>query len=120
MQNRRYYRLVLTLISIPFAGPLAAAQPPPPSASDAAPTCAALKRDPLPVWRDSSANANRLNDCGFELRGEGQSARAEHVFAAALEMAKRSSDRSAEATALDGYGAPLLTPGKPDRAEPVL
>ncbi len=119
MQNPRYYRLVLTLVSILFAGRHVAAQALS-SPSEAAPNCATLKDDPLPVWPDSSADARRLNDCGFELRAVGDYARAERVFAAALAMARREADRSAEATALDGYGATLVTLGQADRAEPLL
>ena len=121
MQNRRYYRLVPALLCLLVAGHVAAAaQPPAPAPADAAPACDALKHDPPPAWNDSPEHARRLNDCGYEFRGDGDHARAERVFASALDMAKRVGDRSAEATALDGYGATLVTLGQPDRAEPLL
>jgi CHAT domain-containing protein/Tfp pilus assembly protein PilF len=122
MQNPRYYRLVPALLSLVFAGRAAAVAaqstaPPPP---DAALACDALQHDPLPAWSDSGEHAARLNECGFEFRAAGDYAGAERVFAAALAMARRQSDRPAEATALDGYGATLVTLGHADRAEPLL
>jgi CHAT domain-containing protein/Tfp pilus assembly protein PilF len=120
MQSPRYYRLGSTLIACLFGGHLAAAQAPDTSRNDAAPSCDELTHDPLPVWTESAEHASRLNECGFEFRARRDYPRAERVFAAALEMARRQSDRSAQATALDGYGATLVTLGQPDRAEPLL
>jgi CHAT domain-containing protein/tetratricopeptide (TPR) repeat protein len=120
MQNPRYYRLVPTLLCILLAGHVAAAQTPAPPPPDAATACDELKHDPLPAWIDSADHSKRLIDCGYALRHDGDYARAERVFVAALDMAKRQADRAAEAAALDGYGATLVTLGQPDRAEPVL
>ena len=120
MQNPRYYRLVPTLIFILCAARIAGAQPPASPSPDPTSTCDALKHDPMPGWTDSPEHARRLNDCGFKIRGDGDYARAERIFAAALAMARRQADRSAEANALDGYGGTLLTLGQPDRAEPLL
>ena len=121
MQNPRYYRLVPALLCILLAGHVAgAAQTPAPPPPEPATACDELKHDPLPVWTDSPDHSKRLNDCGYEFRHDGDYARAERVFAAALDMAKRRSDWSARAIALDGYGSTLVTLGQPDRAEPLL
>ena len=121
MQNPRYYRLAPTLLTILLAGRVAhAAQSSAPAPPGATAACDELKHDPLPAWTDSPDHSKRLTDCGYEFRHDGDYARAERVFAAALGMAKRQADRSAEATALDGYGATLVTLGQPDRAEPLL
>ncbi|MEO8520237.1 MAG: CHAT domain-containing tetratricopeptide repeat protein [Acidobacteriota bacterium] len=90
------------------------AQAPPPAG------CDELKHDPLPAWPDSAETSKRLTDCGYALTHDGDYARAATVFAAALDMARRRADRSAEAVALDGYGLSLGTLGQLDKAETLL
>ena len=114
MQNPRYYRLFPTVIAMLIAGRFAAAaRSPVPAQPDATAACDELKHDPLPAWADSPENSKRLTDCGYAIAHLGEYARAQQVFAAALEMAKRRSDRSAQAIALDGDGLTLGTPGHP-------
>ena len=116
MENPRYYRCAarILIVLLLCAGGRAAA------AAQAPAPCDELKRDPLPPWSDSPEHSKALTDCGYAFAREGDYARAQQVFAIALEMARRRADRSAEAVALDGGGLTLARLGHVDQAEPLL
>jgi CHAT domain-containing protein len=143
MESRRYYPRCsrqlrqFVLFALVFAGALPAgavaaplvqasappASQPPAAAATQAPApldCEPLKRGPLPQWPDSAETSKRLADCGYALTHEGDYARAQVIFLAALDMARRRSDAFAEAMALDGYGITLGTLGQTDKAETAL
>jgi CHAT domain-containing protein/tetratricopeptide (TPR) repeat protein len=95
----------------------AAASPPQAAAQT---DCEPFRKGPLPVLADSLESSRRLADCGYALMHEGDYARAQVLFVAALDMATRRSDRFAEAMALDGYGITLATLGQLEKAETML
>jgi CHAT domain-containing protein len=117
-------RAALTLVALFFffgacrpvlASPAAAS-----AQTEAQVDCGPLESDPLPVWSDSAEHSKRLVDCGYQFRRQNEYPRALRAFERAMEMAKRRSDRSSLAAALDGYGSVLTTLGDGARAEPAL
>ena len=137
MESRRYYRkasgnpnrflcsrdaacTVLAVVALVLGSRFTAAASSGVTQTAAGADCEELKHDPLPRWADSAESSKRMTDCGYAFTHDGDYARAEVVFAAALDMAKRRADRSSEAVALDGYGLTLGTLGQLDRAEPLL
>lgn len=105
---------------MPLCGATGTDAQPPAAAATVVTDCKSLSDDATPPLPDSAESSKRLIDCGYELSGQSDHLRAQRIFEQAMTMAKRRSDRSSLAAALNGYGGVLTAVGQANRAEPML